>query len=117
MVLVERVRAYGDAGVEPAPADFAQALLRVGRRNPSAGRAAEEAEALGTRAGRRLAAWLRAGEPLGARVRFLARGKDRASQKWWLTDRIVVEIDERAEVREVRRPPRGVPGRLPLAGR
>ncbi|WP_395359534.1 DUF6493 family protein [Streptomyces sp. YH02] len=100
VVLVERVRAYGDAGVEPAPADFAQALLRVGRRNPSAGRAAEEAEALGTRAGRRLAAWLRAGEPLGARVRFLARGKDRASQKWWLTDRIVVEIDERAEVRE-----------------
>ncbi|MEV4940933.1 DUF7824 domain-containing protein [Streptomyces zaomyceticus] len=100
VVLVERLRGYRDADVEPAPADFAQALLRVGRRDASAGRAAEDAEALGTRAGRRLAAWLRAGEPLGTRVRFLPRGKDRASRKWWLTDRIVVEIDEASVVRE-----------------
>ncbi|WP_406056151.1 DUF6493 family protein [Streptomyces sp. NBC_01077] len=100
LMLVERLRVYRDAGVEPAPADFAQALLRVGRMDSSAGRAAEEAEALGTRAGRRLAAWLRTEEPLGVRVRLLARGKDRASQKWWLTDRIVVEIDGRAVVRK-----------------
>lgn len=42
VVLVERLRGYRDAGVEPAPADFAQALLRVGRGDPSAGWAAEE---------------------------------------------------------------------------
>ncbi|MEU2078881.1 DUF6493 family protein [Streptomyces sp. NPDC013489] len=100
MVLVERLSGYREAGVEPAPADFAQALLRVGRRDPSGARAAEEAVALGTRAGDRLAAWLRAGEPLGTRVRFLPRGKDRASQKWWLTDRTVVEIDDRPVVRK-----------------
>ncbi|MYS08587.1 hypothetical protein GTW71_19565, partial [Streptomyces sp. SID6041] len=46
------------------------------------------------------AAWLRTEEPLGTRVRFLPRGKDGTSQKWWLTDRIVVEIDERAVLRE-----------------
>ncbi|MFB7237760.1 DUF6493 family protein [Streptomyces sp. NPDC056269] len=100
MVLVERLSGYREAGVEPAPVDFAQALLRVGRRDPSGARAAEEAVALGTRAGDRLAAWLRAGEPLGTRVRFLPRGKDRASQKWWLTDRTVVEIDDRPVVRK-----------------
>ncbi|MFJ5073900.1 DUF6493 family protein [Streptomyces sp. NPDC088553] len=100
VVLVERLRGYREAGVEPAPADFAQALLRVGRRDPSAARAAEEAVALGTREGDRLASWLRAGDPLGTRVRFLGRGKDRASQKWWLTDRIVVEIDDRPAVRK-----------------
>ncbi|MFE6852982.1 DUF6493 family protein, partial [Streptomyces sp. NPDC057674] len=100
MVLVERLSGYREAGVEPAPADFAQALLRVGRRDPSGARAAEEAVALGTRAGDRLAAWLRAGDPLGTRVRFLPRGKDQASQKWWLTDRTVVEIDDRPVVRK-----------------
>ncbi|MFE5944123.1 DUF6493 family protein [Streptomyces sp. NPDC056480] len=99
VVLVERLRGYREAGVEPAPADFAQALLRVGRRDPSAGWAAEEAEALGTRAGRRLAAWLRAWEPLGMRVRFLDGGEDRASL-WWLSDRIVVEIADRPAVRK-----------------
>ncbi|MFG3487842.1 DUF6493 family protein [Streptomyces sp. NPDC047972] len=98
--LVERLRAYGDAGVEPAPADFAQALLRVGRTAPAAEEAAERAEALGTAAGRRLAVWLRTEEPLGTRVRFLPRGKDQASQKWWLAERIVVEIGERAVLRE-----------------
>ncbi|CCA54153.1 MULTISPECIES: DUF7824 domain-containing protein [Streptomyces] len=100
VVLVERLRAYRDAGVEPAPADFAQALLRVGRGDSSAGRCAEEAEALGTRAGGRLAAWLRTAEPLATKVRFLPRGKDRTSGKWWLAERIVVEIEDRPVVRK-----------------
>ncbi|MGA5869388.1 DUF6493 family protein [Streptomyces cinereoruber] len=99
-VLVERLRAYRDAGAEPAPVDFAQALLRVLRGDPSAERAAGEAAALGTPAGLRLAAWLRDEDALGARVRFFPRGGDRASGKWWLIDRIVVEFGERAVVRE-----------------
>ncbi|MER5962258.1 DUF6493 family protein [Streptomyces sp. NPDC002057] len=98
-VLVERLRAYRDARVEPAPADFAQALLRVGRAGPSAGPAADAAAALDTPAGRRLASWLRTTGPLGAKVRFLRRGADRPSLKWWLFDRIVVEIDESPVVR------------------
>ncbi|MFC8012250.1 DUF7824 domain-containing protein [Streptomyces cinereoruber] len=99
-VLVERLRAYRDTGAEPAPVDFAQALLRVLRGDPSAERAAGEAAALGTPAGLRLAAWLRDEDALGARVRFFPRGGGRASGKWWLIDRIVVEFGERAVVRE-----------------
>ncbi|MEU1228196.1 DUF6493 family protein [Streptomyces sp. NPDC005828] len=67
LVLVDRLREYRDAGVEPAPADLAQALVRVLRADPSAGRAAGEAAALGTEPGRRLAAWLR-GEATAARA-------------------------------------------------
>ncbi|MER5310562.1 DUF6493 family protein [Streptomyces sp. NPDC002773] len=100
LVLVERLRAYRDAGAEPAPADFAQALLRVPRTDPSAGRAAEEAAALGTSAGRRLAVWLREEAAVGATVRLLPRGEGRSSLKWWLIDRIVVETGVRPVVRE-----------------
>ncbi|MBB4981894.1 MULTISPECIES: DUF7824 domain-containing protein [Streptomyces] len=67
LVLVDRLREYRDAGVEPAPTDLAQALVRVLRADPSAERAAEEAAALGTEPGRRLAAWLR-GEATAARA-------------------------------------------------
>ncbi len=70
LVLVERLRAYRDAGAEPAPVDLAQALVRVLRADPSAGRAAGEAAALGTPAGLRLAAWLRDEDALGATVRL-----------------------------------------------
>ncbi|MFE5857480.1 DUF6493 family protein [Streptomyces sp. NPDC056500] len=64
-VLVERLREYGRLGVEPAPADFAQALLRVasddGEWDP--GVAAEAAAGLGTEEGDRLALWLMGGGP------------------------------------------------------
>ncbi|MGW3557351.1 DUF7824 domain-containing protein [Streptomyces sp. NPDC000963] len=99
-VLVERLRAYRDAAVEPAPVDLAQALVRVLRAGPSAGRAAGEAAALGTPAGLRLAAWLRDEDALGATVRFFPRGAEQFSGKWWLVDRTVVEFGKRAVVRE-----------------
>ncbi|WP_314616672.1 DUF7824 domain-containing protein [Streptomyces stackebrandtii] len=100
LVLVERLRVYRDAGVEPAPADLAQALLRVLRTGPDAGRAEEEASALGTVAGRRLGAWLRAEEPLAATVRFLGREEDRSLETWSVCQRLVVELADRAVVRE-----------------
>ncbi|MFF4170665.1 DUF6493 family protein [Streptomyces sp. NPDC001744] len=100
LVLVERLRAYRDAGVEPAPVDLAQALVRVLRADPAAGRAAGEAAALGTAAGLRLAAWLRDEDALGATVRFFPRGDRRSSGEGWLIDRIVVGFGERAVVRE-----------------
>ncbi|MFF3016659.1 DUF6493 family protein [Streptomyces sp. NPDC057939] len=60
-VLVARLAEYGRLGAEPAPADFAQALLRV-RRDAAV---IPEAAALGTPAGNRLASWLGAGgEPV-----------------------------------------------------
>ncbi|MFC9394906.1 DUF6493 family protein [Streptomyces sp. NPDC057027] len=127
LVLVDRLREYRDAGVEPAPADLAQALVRVLRADPSAERAAEAAAALGTESGRRLAAWLHgeataaravqgatAGEPVpsasggepvpgaasvGATVRFLQRDEDRTLRRLWLADRLVVGIDEHPAVR------------------
>ncbi|MFE2031687.1 DUF6493 family protein [Streptomyces scopuliridis] len=55
-VLVERLGEYQRLCATPAPADFAQALLRVRRgRDPETARAAA---ALGTPEGERLAAWL-----------------------------------------------------------
>ncbi|MGW1509690.1 DUF7824 domain-containing protein [Streptomyces sp. NPDC002394] len=99
LVLVERLREYGEAGVEPAPADLAQALLRVERADPSAGRAAEEAAALGTPAGRRLAAWLREDAPVGATVRFLRRDEDRTLRRYHPFDRAVVDLGEHPAVR------------------
>ncbi|MFF0561204.1 DUF6493 family protein [Streptomyces sp. NPDC004266] len=98
-VLVERLREYRDSGAEPAPADLAQALVRVLRADPSAGRAAEEAAALGTPAGRRLAAWLREETSVGATVRFLPRDEDGTSERWWPIDRIVVDLGEHRTVR------------------
>ncbi|GGV01260.1 hypothetical protein GCM10010275_45340 [Streptomyces litmocidini] len=98
-VLVERLREYRDAGVEPAPADLAQALLRVGRAGPSAGRAAGEAAALGTPAGRRLAARLRGEVAVGATVRFLPRDEDGTTKRWGLIDRTVVDLDGHPAVR------------------
>ncbi|WP_426362743.1 DUF6493 family protein [Streptomyces sp. E-08] len=98
-VLVERLREYRDAGVEPAPADLAQALVRVSRADPSAGRAAEEAVALGTPAGLRLATWLREEAAVGATVRFLGRDDDRAVRRYSLIDRLVVDLGEHRAVR------------------
>ncbi|MDV9190333.1 DUF6493 family protein [Streptomyces sp. SR27] len=98
LVLVERLREYRDAGVEPAPADLAQALVRVLRAHPTAVRAAEEAAALETPAGRRLSAWL-CRETVGATVRFLSRDEDKTLHRFWLMDRIVVELRESPVVR------------------
>lgn len=97
--LVRRLREYADAGLEPAPVDLGHALLRVRRQDASAGQAAEEAEALGSEAGRRLAAWLRSGSPLEATVRFHPRS-EKGSGRWWLVDRILVEMAKRPEFRK-----------------
>ncbi|MGW5423292.1 DUF7824 domain-containing protein [Streptomyces sp. NPDC003943] len=100
LVLVARLREYRDAGVEPMPVDLAQALLRVRKGDPSAAAAASEAAALGTRAGARLADWLTADESLAPGLRFLTRGGDHRSGRWWLADRLVLAVRERRAVRE-----------------
>ncbi|MFE7578166.1 DUF6493 family protein [Streptomyces sp. NPDC057521] len=64
--LVERLRGYRALGVAAGPVDFAQALLRV--RRTDASEAAQQASALGTEEGDRLAEWLRADEPVAAVV-------------------------------------------------
>ncbi|MDT9687662.1 DUF6493 family protein [Streptomyces sp. P9(2023)] len=99
-VLVERLRAYRDAGIDPAPTDFAQALLRLRKGDPSAAGAATDAAALGTRAGERLADWLTADASLAPGLRFLDRGREHKEGSWWLADRIVFKIRERRAVRE-----------------
>ncbi|WP_327174452.1 hypothetical protein OG599_03505 [Streptomyces sp. NBC_01335] len=68
-------------GVEPGPADFAQALLRVRRAGDPA--AADEAESLGTPQGDRLAAWIRADEPVAAVVPHGAGGRGPEVRNWW----------------------------------
>ncbi|MFD0024257.1 DUF6493 family protein [Streptomyces sp. NPDC058382] len=65
--LVDRLRRYQELGVDPGPADFGQALLRVRR---SGGRdAAGRAAGLGTAEGDRLAAWIRADEAVAPVLR------------------------------------------------
>ncbi|MCX4450419.1 DUF6493 family protein [Streptomyces sp. NBC_01789] len=64
--LVERLRGYKALGVLAGPVDLAQALLRVRRTGEED--AASQAAALGTEEGDRLAAWLRADEPVAAVV-------------------------------------------------
>ncbi len=83
--LVERLRAYRELGVPPGPADFAQALLRVRRGGgPGRAEAAAAAEALGTGEGDRLAAWLRADEPVAPVLRHPATAVSRPSAgNWW----------------------------------
>ncbi|MDX2291265.1 DUF6493 family protein [Streptomyces roseofulvus] len=99
LVLVGRLREYADAGLEPAPVDLGHALLRVRRQDPSAAQAAEQAEALGSEAGARLAAWLRSENPLVATVRFRPRA-DKGSDRWWLVNRILVEMAKRPEFKK-----------------
>ncbi|MET9375697.1 DUF6493 family protein [Streptomyces sp. NPDC002992] len=103
-VLVERLRAYRDAGIEPAPVDLAQALLRVRKADPSAQDAAVRAAELGTPAGARLADWLTADASLAPAVRLLPRShaedKTKREGNWRLMDRLVLKIRERRAVRE-----------------
>ncbi|MFE0119373.1 DUF6493 family protein [[Kitasatospora] papulosa] len=68
-VLIARLVEYARLGEDPAPADFAQALLRV-RRDAAV---LPEAAALGTPAGDRLASWLgAAGQPVSVTRRTAA---------------------------------------------
>ncbi|MEU7034392.1 DUF6493 family protein [Streptomyces sp. NPDC046237] len=99
-VLVDRLRAYRDAGIEPAPTDLAQALLRVRKGDPSATETAVCASALGTRAGERLTDWLTADVSLAPGLRFLARGQGVKEGTGSLADRFVLKIRERRAVRE-----------------
>nr|WSW57956.1 DUF6493 family protein [Streptomyces sp. NBC_00998] len=103
--LLVRLAAYRRTGAEPAPADFAQALLRV-RRDPAA---APAAAALRTPEGDRLAAWLTgAGEPPAVlrRVTVPAAAPDlQAGHLWWdrpaaAARQIVLEPRERCVVRQ-----------------
>ncbi|MER7735552.1 DUF6493 family protein [Streptomyces erythrochromogenes] len=92
--LITRLTAYARQGATPAPADFAQALLRV-RRDPQA---AAAADALATPEGRRLAAWLTTdGEP--APPTRHVTDQDRSPRNWWggarpTTHRIVLDLAE-----------------------
>ncbi|MFJ7261140.1 DUF6493 family protein [Streptomyces globosus] len=94
--LVARLAEYRRLGIAPAPADFAQALLRV-RRDPEA---AAAATASGTAEGRRLAAWLASdGEPPRT-ARRVQQPAPAASLLGWdrtrgTAPRIVVELSER----------------------
>ncbi|MFF9350370.1 DUF6493 family protein [Streptomyces sp. NPDC014734] len=66
--LVDRLRTYQRLGLDPGGTDFGQALLRVPRDGEHP--AAADAAALGTPEGDRLAAWMRADEPLARVQRF-----------------------------------------------
>lgn len=78
--LVERLTVYRDRGLAPGPADFGQALLRV--RRTGEGRAADAAAALGTREGDRLAAWIRADEPVAPVLRRPVEVEPRSERGW-----------------------------------
>ncbi|MER7571711.1 DUF6493 family protein [Streptomyces sp. NPDC126514] len=88
--LVARLDAYRELGARVAPADFAQALLRVRRQDrAAAGAAAARAAALGTAEGTRLARWLTADGPALPPVRRRTAGP-----------RVLLESGELAELQE-----------------
>ncbi|MFE2248030.1 DUF7824 domain-containing protein [Streptomyces lavendulae] len=91
-VLVARLAEYHRLGESPAPADFAQALLRV-RRDPAA---VPGAAALGTPEGDRLAAWLgRGGEGAPVTRRVAPAMGYRYTEE---PERIVLDTGARPEV-------------------
>ncbi|MEU0161434.1 DUF6493 family protein [Streptomyces sp. NPDC006261] len=79
--LVERLRTYQRLGVAPGPADFSQALLRVCRNGASV--AAEAAASLSTPEGDRLAAWIRADEPVAPVLRHGLTSHRPSADNWW----------------------------------
>lgn len=79
--LVGRLRRYRELGVEPAPADFAQALLRV--RRSDGHEAAAQAAGLGTVEGDRLARWIRADEPVAPVLRHHVDAEVPAARGWF----------------------------------
>lgn len=92
-VLVERLAEYERLGADPAPADLAQALLRV-RRDTAV---VPAAAALGTPAGDRLAAWLGAD---GAPVSVTRRTAPQVHHRWGGTTpaRLVMDTGQRTTV-------------------
>ncbi|MFF1921149.1 DUF6493 family protein [Streptomyces sp. NPDC058221] len=80
MELVGRLRRYQALGVGPGPADFAQALLRV--RRSGGQEAAARATGLGSAEGDRLAAWLRADEPVAPALRPYVEDEAPPGQGW-----------------------------------
>ncbi|NBM18490.1 DUF6493 family protein [Streptomyces sp. GC420] len=76
--LIDRLGEFARLGVPAAPADFAQALLRL-RPGPDEEHA-RRAEALGTEEGRRLAAWLTTG---GAGRPAEERQVGRRARRYW----------------------------------
>lgn len=97
-VLVERLRTYQQLGVRPGEADFAQALLRVRRADQHG--AAEAAALLGTPEGDRLAAWLRADEPLARVHRFDLEKRVRDGQTVVRNSRALMASQERPFIQE-----------------
>ncbi|GAB2730867.1 DUF6493 family protein [Streptomyces bullii] len=88
--LVDRLEAYRRLGARVSEADFAQALLRVGRADrAAAAAAAERAAALGTREGTRLARWLTSDAPALPTSRLRTSGP-----------RVLVELGELTEFQE-----------------
>ncbi|CAM5662828.1 hypothetical protein SCALM49S_07564 [Streptomyces californicus] len=82
--LVERLRVYRESGAVPGPADFAGAAGCAGAGAPEGDGSAAAAEALGTAEGDRLAAWLRADEPVAPVLRHPATAVSRPSAaNWW----------------------------------
>ncbi|MFF3093533.1 DUF6493 family protein [Streptomyces cyaneofuscatus] len=79
--LVERLRTYQRLGVAPGPADFSQALLRV--RRTGASEAAEAAASLSTPEGDRMAAWIRADEPMAPVLRHGLTSDRPSAGNWW----------------------------------
>lgn len=79
--LVGRLRTYQRLGVAPGPADFSQALLRVRRTGASV--AADAAESLSTPEGDRLAAWIRADEPVAPVLRHGLTSDRPSAGNWW----------------------------------
>lgn len=80
MELVDRLHRYRELGAEPGPVDFAQALLRV--RRTGGEEAADLAAALGTAQGDRLAAWIRADEPVAPVLRHHVEAEAPPARGW-----------------------------------
>ncbi|WNI26043.1 DUF6493 family protein [Streptomyces sp. ITFR-16] len=101
--LVERLRGYQRLGVTPRPVDFAQALLRV--RRTGGEEAAARAALLGTAEGDRLAAWIRADEPVAPVLRAHVETEVPVAQGWWqrsmtVARRVLLTTKERLVVQQ-----------------
>lgn len=125
--LVERLRAYRREDAEPVPVDFTQALLRMRVRPEDRAALTEEAAALGTRAGERLAAWLSADESpvVAARGERTApeqagqtnrAGQTKQSSNWWRSGPLGA-LRALLEPREQLVTPQGLPAVLRWVGR
>ncbi|MFJ4966385.1 DUF6493 family protein [Streptomyces sp. NPDC088729] len=101
--LIGRLRAYRSMGVEAGPADFGQALLRLCRSGGE--EAAVAADALGTPEGDRVAAWLRADDPVAPLLRHGTSDDRPARGARWR--RSAADVLDALFAAEERRPARG----------